>query len=99
MPFGLTNAPSTFMAAMNDLLRPFLRKLVVVFFDDILIYSRSWEEHIRHLTEVLHLLRSSHYYAKFSKCVFGQTSIDYLGHVISGQCVCPDSSKVQAILD
>lgn len=99
MPFGLTNAPSSFMAAMNDLFRPFLRKFVVVFFDDILVYSRSWSDHLNHLRQVLSLLQTAQFYAKLPKCIFGQASIDYLGHVISAQGVSADASKVQAIVE
>lgn len=87
MPFGLTNAPSTFQAAMNDLLQPYLWKFVLVFFDDILIYSPTWSDHLFHVDQVLHLLLTHHFYAKFSKCSFGVSFVDYLGHIISGQRV------------
>lgn len=76
MPFGLTNALSTFMAAMNDLFQSFLRWFVVVFFDDILVYSLTWEEHLNHLQQVLKLLQRSQFYAKWPKCVFGTPSMD-----------------------
>lgn len=79
MPFGLTNAPSTFQAAMNSIFQPFLRKFVIVFFDDILVYSDSMESHIRHLTEVLSTLRANSFFIKQSKCAFGVATIDYLG--------------------
>nr|KYP37785.1 Transposon Ty3-I Gag-Pol polyprotein [Cajanus cajan] len=81
MPFGLSNAPSTFQSAMNDLLRPFLRKFVLVFFDDILVYSESFTVHLFHLRSVLQLLSENHYQAKLSKCVFGVQSVAYLGHI------------------
>ncbi|CAM8941800.1 unnamed protein product [Rhodiola kirilowii] len=68
MPFGLTNAPSSFQAAMNDIFRPLLRKTVLVFMDDILIYSPSWAEHIEHLKEVLSILQQNTYFVKASKC-------------------------------
>lgn len=87
MPFGLTNAPSTFQAAMNDLLQPYLWKFVLVFFEDILIYNPTWSDHLFHVKQVLHLLLTHHFYAKFSKCSFGVSSVDYLGHIISGQRV------------
>lgn len=99
MPFGLTNAPSTFQAAMNDLLRPYLRKFVLVFFDDILIFSPTWEAHLRHVETILHLLFTHQFYAKLSKCRFEVRSVDYLGHIIDGQGVQADPSKLQAIRD
>ncbi|KAJ4778469.1 polyprotein [Rhynchospora pubera] len=99
MPFGLSNAPSTFQALMNDVLRPFLRQFVLVFFDDILIYSRSWAEHLKHVRTVLLQLRLHNLKLKRSKCTFGQTSVAYLGHVITHNGVSMDQAKVQAISD
>lgn len=99
MPFGLTNAPSTFQAAMNDLLHPFLRKFVLVFFDDILIFSQFWPDHLLHLEQVLALLLQQQFYAKLSKCSFGVSSVDYLGHIISNRGVQVDPSKIKAIED
>nr|CAB3446695.1 unnamed protein product [Digitaria exilis] len=99
MPFGLTNAPATFQALMNDVLRPFLRQFVLVFFDDILIYSRTWAEHLSHLCAVLQVLRDQQLFLKRSKCTFGEQEVSYLGHVVSGQGVAMDTSKVQAILE
>nr|XP_051201072.1 uncharacterized protein LOC127314607 [Lolium perenne] len=81
MPFGLTNAPATFQCIMNEVFAPFLRKFVIVFLDDILIYSPSWQEHLKHIKMVLEKLRETQFYAKLSKCSFGQTSIQYLGHI------------------
>ena len=71
IPFGLTNAPATFQATMNELFQPYLRKFVLVFFDDILIYSKTWKEHLKQLEKVLYLLKENQFYAK-SKCTFGK---------------------------
>ena len=71
MPFGLTNAPSTFQALMNAVFKPYLRKFVLVFFDDILVYSRTFDDHLSHIAIVLNLLRCNTLYAKRSKCSFG----------------------------
>lgn len=99
MPFDLTNAPSTFQAAMNDLLRPFLRKFALVFFDDIPIYSHSWADHLLHVEQVLSLLFTNQFFPKFSKCSFGVTVVEYLGHIISNQGVQADPGKLQAIVE
>ena len=98
MPFGLSNAPATFQALMNKVLQPFLRKFVLVFFDDILIYSTSRAEHLRHVRLVLDTLRQHQLFLKRSKCTFAQTSVTYLGHVISEHGVAMDRSKVDAVL-
>jgi hypothetical protein len=82
MPFGLTNAPTTFQSCMNHIFRDHLRKLVLVFFDDILIYNKTWEEHLKHLDEVLNIMEAQSLYAKESKCEFGMTKLLYLGHII-----------------
>jgi hypothetical protein len=97
MPFGLSNAPATFQALMNDVLRPYLRKFVLVFFDDILIYSASWAEHLQHVGIVLETLQAHHLHLKRSKCSFGATSVAYLGHVISEGGVAMDADKVAAV--
>ena len=99
MPFGLTNAPATFQAAMNELFQPFLTKFVLVFFDDILIYSRTWKEHLEHLSQVLTILEENKFYTKRSKCTFGKEEVDYLGHKISKEGVQVDPSKLKAIME
>jgi hypothetical protein len=97
MPFGLCNAPSTFQALMNDILGHYLRKFVLVFFNDILIYSKTWEEHLQHIRQVLALLQANSVFLKKSKCSFGQTTVGYLGHIISDQGVAVDLEKIKAI--
>lgn len=79
MPFSLTNAPATFQCAMNATLKPFLRRYVLVFFDDILVYSKTWEEHLQHLRQVLGTLRQHGFFANLKKCSFGKTEMSYLG--------------------
>jgi hypothetical protein len=85
MPFGLTNTPATFQSCMNHIFRGQLRKYLLVFFDDILIYSKTWDEHLAHLEKVLDTMKTQSLYAKESKCEFGMTELLYLGHIISGQ--------------
>jgi hypothetical protein len=99
MPFGLCNAPSTFQAAMNSIFEPYLRRFVIVFFDDILIYSPSMEAHVQHLSLVLQCLQENQYHLKQSKCSFAQTSIQYLGHVVSAAGVGPDPEKISVMVD
>jgi hypothetical protein len=84
---------------MNKILEPFLRKFVIVFMDDILIYSPSLEQHTQHLRQVLQLLRSHKFYVKRSKCAFAQHELEYLDHVISSKGVAIDPHKTQAMVD
>ncbi|KAL4355503.1 hypothetical protein GQ457_06G006870 [Hibiscus cannabinus] len=97
MPFGLTNAPSTFQATMNEIFRPYLRKFVLVFLDDILVFNKSWPEHLSHLQQVLSKLQEHSFVAKQSKCSFGQEKVEYLGYIVSREGLAVDSSKVDAI--
>lgn len=99
MPFGLCNAPSTFQALMNSIFRPYLPKFVLVFFDDILVYSRSDAEHLEHVRTVLTILSDNSLFVKLKKCEFGKKELEYLGHIISGEGVKVDQSKIQAMTD
>ncbi|KAJ4813235.1 polyprotein [Rhynchospora pubera] len=97
MPFGLTNVPATFQSLMNCVFKPFLRYFVLVFFDDILIYSPDLDSHIKHLQLTLQTLRSNQLFAKLSKCVFATTQIEYLGFIISELGVATDPKKIEAM--
>ncbi|XP_042031797.1 uncharacterized protein K02A2.6-like [Salvia splendens] len=98
MPFGLTNAPATFQSLMNDIFRPALRKFVLVFFDDILVYSTSWDDHVRHLRRVFKVLNAHALVINAKKCLLGRSSVEYLGHIVSFDGVRMDPAKISAVL-
>ncbi|MCO5566564.1 hypothetical protein L7F22_020241 [Adiantum nelumboides] len=98
MPFGLTNAPATFNRLMTDLFRQGLDNFVLVFFDDILVYSKTREEHEQHLRQVLEILRTAKLYAKRSKCLFFVEKVPYLGFIDSKDGISPDPAKVEAVV-
>jgi hypothetical protein len=99
MLFGLTNAPSTFMCLMNHVLREFIGHFVVVYFDDILIYSRNETEHCDNIRQALQVLRDNKLYANFEKCTFAKDKVIFLGYVVSKHGVEVDQSKITAIQD
>eukprot|EP00253_Pinus_taeda_P004481 PITA_04481 len=99
LPFGLTNAPTTFMCLMNGIFHPYLDQFVLIFIDDILIYSRIIEEHHEHLRVVLQTLREHQLYAKFSKCDFFKLEIQYQGHVITKDGIAVDPEKIKVIME
>ncbi|KAL4016316.1 hypothetical protein IC575_023964 [Cucumis melo] len=97
MSFGLTNAPAVFMDLMNRVFKEFLDSFVIVFIDDILIYSKTEAEHEEHLHQVLETLRANKLYAKFSKCEFWLRKVTFLGHVVSSEGVSVDPAKIEAV--
>ena len=97
MPFGLTNAPLTFQSLMNQVFKPFIRQFVLVFFDDILVYSKYLTDHLHHLKNVLEILATNKWYAKRSKCMLACKEVEYLGHVITADGVHIDPKKVAAM--
>ncbi|KAL3747976.1 hypothetical protein ACJRO7_016747, partial [Eucalyptus globulus] len=99
MPFGLTNAPAAFMDLMNRIFQPYLDQFVIVFIDDILVYSKGPKEHEQHLRIVLQTLREHKLYAKFSKCEFWLDQIIFLGHVVSGKGIAVDPAKVEMVVN
>src|SRR5436190_9707357 len=99
MPFGLTNAPAVFMDLMNKVYQPYLDEFVVVFIDDILIYSKTEEEHAKHLRIALQVLRDNKLYAKYSKCEFWMKEVKFLGHIVSEKGISVDPSKIESVTE
>jgi hypothetical protein len=99
MPFGSTNVPTTFHSSMNHLFNKQLRKFLLVFFDDLLIYRKTWEENLQHVDQILAIMEEEYLYAKESKYEFGMTEVLYLGHIIGVKGVHVHQEKIQAILD
>jgi hypothetical protein len=97
MPFEHCNAPSTFQATMNLIFAPYLRRFGIVFFDDILVYSPTLDAHLQHLELVFQCLVEHEFCLKQSKCSIAQTSIEYLGHIVSAEGVGPDPTKISAM--
>jgi hypothetical protein len=100
MPFGLSNAPSTFMRLMSHVLRKYIGLFVVVYFDDILVYSKTFDDHMKHIRVVFETLRDSKLYGKLTKCYFCKESVVFLGYIISSMVgVKVDEEKIKAIQD
>ena len=99
MSFGLTNTPATFMDLMKQVFMPLIDRFIIFFIDDILVYSRSEEEHVMHLRIVLQTLREHQLYAKFSKCEFWLDQVAFLGHVVSKDGIQVEPKKIEAIIE
>ena len=99
MTFGLTNVPASFQGIMNRVFQKQLGKSVVVYLDDIMIFSKTWEEHIQHIRDALTVLRQEKFVVKPKKCVWGATEVEYLRHVISREGLQTDPKKTKAIAD
>lgn len=98
MPFSLSNAPCTFQSTMNLIFQSYLRQFVIIFFDGILVYSRTLEDHFHNLGLVFQCLLDNHLFLKQSKCTFAQSSIAYLGHIVFSNGVGPDPEKIQEMV-
>ncbi|KAH9696704.1 hypothetical protein KPL71_023279 [Citrus sinensis] len=98
MPFGLCNASSTFQVIMNSIFRPHLRKFILAFFYDILIYSPTWDNHLDHVKQAMEILKQHKFFLKSSKCTFGQQELEYLGHIVTSHGVKVDNKKIAAML-
>jgi len=99
MPFGLCSFPSTFQSLMNNVFHPFLCHFVLVFFDNIIIYSKTWISHLSHVDQVLHLLSWHQLFFKQSKYAFGASEVEYLGHIVGQYGVKLDPKKIEAMQD
>ena len=99
MPFGLCNAPATKKRVISDVFKPLIDYFDIVYLDDILIFSRTWEEHVKHVKQVLDVLAREKLYLKMSNCEFGKTSLVYLGYIIGGVELRIDPSKVEVIVN
>ena len=99
MPFGLTNAPTTFQTFVNNLFREFLNKFIIIYLDDIVIYSNTYEEHIQHLRQVLEILRQNQLYANPRKCVFAKQEVEFCGHIVGNGIVKVMKNKIQSIVE
>jgi hypothetical protein len=99
MPFGLCNAPSTFQSLMNHVFCPFLHYFVLDFFDDILIYRKTWTNHLAHVDRVLQRLSQQQLFLKQSKCAFGASEVEYLGHLVGKVGIRMDPKKIEVMQD
>ena len=99
MPFRLTNAPGAFMDLMNRVFHPYLDQFVMVFIDDILVYSKDAQEHEHHLRIVLQILRENKLFAKLSKCDFWLKEVSFLGHILSAECIIVDPVKIEVVMN